>query len=148
MSWAKETYPLADAEQTVRRLASQYLAGNDHSVGIWEGDLLVGGSGFHLRQGLPEWKNAEIGMWIRASKAGQGLGTQVLAEMLRWGFTEWPWERIVWRCTTTNYGSARVAEKCGLRLEGTMVGESLSPDGHRCDMKWYAVRKTEWLSQR
>ena len=36
---------------------------------------VLGGSGFHLREGPLADGAAEMGMWVRASEAGRGLGT-------------------------------------------------------------------------
>ena len=77
----------------------------------------------HLREGPLKTRTAEIGMWIRASEAGTGLGTAVLTELVRWGFTDWPWLRLSWKCNAENLASARVAQKCGFVYEGQIRGE-------------------------
>jgi len=86
MPWASPSQTVEEAEAVCRRLGSGFLAGTDYTLGIWDGDTLLGGTGFHLRCGPIEWKVAEIGMWIRASRSGEGLGSRVLAAMLEWGF--------------------------------------------------------------
>jgi RimJ/RimL family protein N-acetyltransferase len=108
---------------------------------------LVGGSGFHLRHGTIELGNAEIGMWISAARAGGGMGTRALAALLAWGFTAWPWQRLVWRCDTRNLASARVAEKNGLTREGTFRSDALAVDGRRRDTHVYAILHDEWLER-
>lgn len=149
MPWARETYPVDEAEVTARKIASRYLADEDYSLALFEGDRLLGGTGFHMRQGPPHWRATEIGMWIRADASGQGLGTRLLDAMLDWGFTEWGWERIVWRCDTANLASARVAQKCGLRLEGTNRGAHVreGEEGRR-DTQVYAILRPEWEALR
>lgn len=139
MPWASDTQTPGEAEEIIWKLAGNYLLGNDFTIGIFEGETLLGGTGFHLRVGPEVWKCAEIGMWIRADRASTGLGTKVLAAMLEWGFGEWGWERLVWRCDTTNLASARVAEKCGMIREGTMISELVGTDGTRRDSHWYAL---------
>jgi RimJ/RimL family protein N-acetyltransferase len=66
--------------------------------------------------------------------------------MVRWGFTEWPWVRIVWRCDTENIASARVAEKAGMIKEGCMRSDTVVAPGKRRDTFLYAILKDEWLS--
>lgn len=144
MAWAKDDYPVQEAEAVARRVASKYLSGEDFTLGVWREDRLLGGTGFHLRHGPIEWGTAEIGMWIRADASGHGLGTRVLRMMLEWGFTEWGWRRLVWRCDTRNLASARVAEKCGLIREATMRSESVGVDGERRDMHLYAIVREDW----
>ncbi|MDZ4719042.1 MAG: GNAT family N-acetyltransferase [Roseiflexaceae bacterium] len=48
---------------------------------------------------------------------GQGYATEALAEMLRFGFVQRGLQRIADSCDSENIASARVMEKCGMRLE-------------------------------
>lgn len=148
MPWAKEEQSLAETEAICRRLASEYLANTNFTVGAWDGDELIGGTGFHLRCGPVEWRCSEIGMWIRASRAGQGWGTRILDQMLDWGFSEWGWERLVWKCDSDNVASARVAEKCGLRREADHPSSAVNTSGIRTGTYVYAILKHEWLALR
>ena len=68
---------------------------------------------------------------------GQGFATEALTEMLRFGFTQLGLQRIADSCAAENSASARVMEKCGLRLESERDGERL-----------YALTATEWLEAR
>lgn len=144
MPWAKPDGTVEESEATCRRLAAGYLRGEDYTLGAWIGDELVSGTGFHLRAGPREWGGAEIGMWVRANRAGQGLGTRLLALMLEWGFGEWGWDRLVWKCDTRNLASARVAEKNGLMREATFRSDALDVDGHRRDTHLYAILRTDY----
>ncbi|MBS1722176.1 MAG: GNAT family N-acetyltransferase [Armatimonadetes bacterium] len=148
MPWAKQDLTVAEAEVTCRRLAAEYMSDTNYTVGVWNGDRLLGGSGFHLRCGPVEWRCAEIGMWIHGDHAGRGLGTRVLAGMLEWGFGDWGWERLVWKCDTRNVASARVAEKCGMNLEATHRSDSVSVEGKRVDTHLYAILRPEWAAFR
>lgn len=143
MPWAKADESPEVVEERCRRLAGSYLRGEDYVVGAWIGDELVGGTGFHLRGGPIEWSVAEIGMWVRASRAGTGMGTRMLAAMLDWGFDEWGWERLTWKCDVRNVASARVAEKCGMLREATLRSAMLDVDGNRCDDFLYAILREE-----
>lgn len=125
LPWATGDQTVAQAEALARMFRSKYLVNEDFTIGIWspDGDRLLGGTGFHLR-GLPiDHQVAEIGMWIRADVASAGLGTAVLQAMLRWGFGDWPWERLEWRCDERNVASRRTAEKAGMRHEGSLRGD-------------------------
>lgn len=144
MPWAKEDLTVDEAEGTCRRLAAEYMTDSDYTLGVWEGTELVGGTGFHLRCGPVEWRCAEIGMWIRGSKSGQGLGTKVLKAVLEWGFTDWDWQRLVWKCDTRNVASRRVAEKCGMLLEATHRSDCVDVDGNRRDSFLFAIVKADW----
>lgn len=149
MLWASPEQSVDEAEATCRRLASTYLLGTDFPLGVWAESRLLGGTGFHLRCGPLAWKCAEIGMWIRQSEAGSGLGTRVLAAMLHWGFSEhWGWERLIWKCDTSNAASARVAEKNGMTLEATHRSDALAVTGDRRDTHLYVMLKETYQARR
>lgn len=141
MLWAKPNQTPEDAEASVRRFRANYLLGDDYPLGIWSPDEseLWGGTGFHLRDGPAEWLNAEIGMWIRASHAHQGLGTDVLRHLVSWGFTDWQWERLTWHCDPDNQASLRVAEKAGLEREALLRSQQVRGDGQRRDTVRYVT---------
>lgn len=146
MIWAKPSQSVAAGEQYCREVRGRWLLATDFAIGIWSPgeDRLLGGAGYHLREGALELGNAEIGMWIRGDAAGQGLGTRALRALLRWGFTEWPWQRLSWRCSSANVASQRVAEKAGLRREGVLRSLAIDADGQRRDTLCYAMLRDDW----
>lgn len=148
MPWATAEQAVEQAEANCRRFAANYLLNHDFTLGLWIGDELAGGTGYHLRGGPIEPGNAEIGMWIAASHAGQGLGTRVLHALIDWGFGDWGWERLEWRCDTRNVASARVAEKNGLLLEGTLRSQAFDVQGQRRDTHIYAILRDDWVRRK
>jgi ribosomal-protein-alanine N-acetyltransferase len=64
---------------------------------------------------------------------GQGYATEALAEMLRFGFVQLGLQRIADSCDSENVASARVMEKCGMRLECEHDGE-----------RWYALTASDY----
>ncbi len=148
MPWAKPHQPVEDSERLVRQFRARYLLAEDFVIGIFSPDekRLLGGTGFHLREGPVSTGCAEVGMFIRQSEARHGLGTAVLMTLLDWGFTDWPWLRLSWRCDQTNLASIRVAEKCGLRHEGVLRGQIAEVGDARRDTVCYALTKDDWLA--
>ncbi len=146
MPWAKPHTDATEAEQIVRRFRGEYLLNTNFVLGVFspDGKRLLGSSGFHLREGELDNRAAEIGMWIRANAAHKGLGTRVLRAVLAWGFSEWPWERLTWRCNEENAASRRVAEKAGMLFEGRFRGNTRLPDGTRETTLAFAALKEEW----
>jgi len=124
LAWAQPETSVQSAEQRVRYFRAKWLLATDFVVAVvsTDGETILGGCGFHLRDGGLETGGAEIGMWIRRDAAACGLGTRVLVEMLRWGFDEWPWKRLTWECSPRNAASLRVAEKAGMEREGVRDG--------------------------
>ena len=147
MAWATPEDSAEATEVRCRRFAARYLLNEEFVLGIWHGDQLAGGTGFHLRSAPLALQSAEIGMWIRGNYAGQGLGTRALRAMLNWGFADWGWERLSWYCDTRNFASARVAQKNGMTLEGTLRGGALDVAGKRRDTYVFAMLREEWLER-
>ena len=146
MPWATPNQSVEVSERLVRDFSGRWLCGNDFVIGIWSADekRLLGGCGYHLREGPIELANAEIGMWIRGERAHKGLGTEVLKTLLRWGFSDWPWLRLSWRCSGANRASQRVAEKAGMLREGILRSHAVDPDGARRDTWCFAALRDEW----
>lgn len=139
MPWASDSDTPEEAEARVRQFAGAYLCNQDFVLSVWEGDTLIGGTGFHLRSGPIKHRNAEIGMWVRGDRAGQGYGTRILRAMVDWGFGEWGWERLVWVCETENKASSRTAEKAGLTLEATLREDRLNTAGEHASSEIWAI---------
>jgi RimJ/RimL family protein N-acetyltransferase len=148
MPWASTEYSDELGEEFVRTSWAHYLLNENYGIGIFspDGQRYLGGTGFHLRWGGLETETVEIGMWIAGSEAGKGLGTRTLLALLEWGFTEWPWQRLVWLCDTGNLASARVAEKAGMVKEARMRCDFPVGPGKRRDTFMFAMLKDEWLS--
>ncbi len=146
MPWAKPEQSEEEAEIVVRQFRGRYLLAQDFTLGIFSPDesQLLGGTGFHLREGALVDNNSEIGMWIRASAAGKGLGSAVLRAMLHWGFSKWPWERLAWRCDGRNVASQRTAQNAGMKQEGILRQVRKLPDGTRQDTFCYVALREEW----
>ncbi|MGE0192594.1 MAG: GNAT family N-acetyltransferase [Planctomycetota bacterium] len=146
MPWAEPDPDEAAEEKRVRLFAGKWLIGEDALVSIWtpDGATLLGGSGFHPREGDYSTRQAEIGMWIAGPAAGQGVGTRALRAMLRWGFGSWGFLRLSWICNSANVGSRRVAEKAGMLLEGTRRGTFDDVSKGRRDELLFAALAPEW----
>ncbi len=146
MPWARPHQEVATSERLCRQFRGRWLLAQDFVISMWspDGDRVLGGSGFHLRHGPLELGVAEMGMWVRADAAGEGLGTHALQTMLQWGFTAWPWQRLVWKCDIGNMASQRVAERADMVREGITRGDRVRhSDGSRADTVWYAALRQE-----
>lgn len=146
MPWAATPPSLEETERVVRGGIKRYLGNEDFMMGIWAGDRLVGGTGFHNRIGSWESATGEIGIWIAADSIKKGLATRVTQAMLNWGVAEWQYHRYVWRCLDSNIASARVAERVGMRYVGTMTEEMVVYDV-RHNMRYYEILASEWRNR-
>lgn len=149
MSWSKPYHAMEESQSLVRRFCAQYLLAENFTMGIFspDGSRVLGGTGYHFRLWTFDSGTAEIGMWIRADAAGKGLGTACLRALLRWGFTAWPFERIIWTCDDRNTASARTAEKAGMRREAHFLGDVPLEDGTRRNTYLYAKLRREWQAE-
>lgn len=147
MPWATPDQSDAEAELLVRQFRARWLTAEDFTMGIFDLDEreVLGGCGFHLREGPLSTRCAEMGMWIGAPHAGRGLGTRAIEALLAWGFTEWPWLRLSWRCDDLNAASVRAAEKAGLEREGVLRGQQAEVGEGRRDTLCFALLREEWL---
>ncbi|EIV93930.1 GNAT family N-acetyltransferase [Frankia sp. QA3] len=83
--------------------------------------------------------DADLGYWCAAPARGQGVMSQAVTTVTRWGFGALGLARIGWRAQVGNTASLRVAEKCGFTLEGTLRQALVVGDGRRVDC-WVGSR--------
>lgn len=140
--WVAPQTP-SEVETICERYCREFEDNLNYRFGIWEGERFLGMTCFLLRGTPLDWKIGEVGMWIRTDVAGRGHATTVLRFMIEWGFRDWGWERLVWKCDTRNKGSVRVAEKCGMHLEGTLRQDCVSPTGERSDSHIFALLRSD-----
>jgi RimJ/RimL family protein N-acetyltransferase len=129
MPWAHaDPQPLAAKVELLRTFRGKFDLGQEYVYGIFSGDEaeVVGGTGLHRRsfEGV-----LEIGYWIRASRAGQGLGTEATAAVARAGFEIAGAERIEIRVARENTASLAIPRKLGFVEEGTLRRFLHGPDG-------------------
>jgi len=149
MPWATESQSEEESEQLVRTFRAGFLLAQNFVFAIRTTDdrRLLGGAGFHLREGPLSSGNAEIGMWIRSSEANKGIGSEALRALIEWGFTEWPWNRLSWRCDLENKVSIQLAQKAGMQREGILRQHMRNPAGEVRNTACHAILKEEWTSR-
>ena len=120
MPWAAdEPQPLGKKVELLRRFRGDFDLGNDFTYGIFDSheSVVVGGTGLHTRLGDDAF---EIGYWIRASRAGEGLATEAAAALTRVGFEHCRVDRIEIRCDPANERSRAIPRKLGYVEEATL----------------------------
>jgi RimJ/RimL family protein N-acetyltransferase len=120
MPWAHaDPQPLPAKVELLRTFRGKFDLGEEYVYGIFSADEseVVGGTGLHRRsfEGV-----LEIGYWISASRAGQGLGTEATAAVARVGFEIAGAERIEIRVARENTASLAIPRKLGFVEEGTL----------------------------
>ena len=120
MPWAlNEPQTLEEKVELLRTFRGQFDLGENFVYGLFSRDEseVVGGSGFHRRVGEGAF---EIGYWIRSSRAGQGLATEVTAALTRVGFEVCQVDRIEIHCEPENERSIRIPRKLGYAEEALL----------------------------
>lgn len=82
----------------------------------------------------------EINYYVAGQYRGEGLATEALRAVLKFGFGDIKLTRIQGRCTPENVSSERVMQKAGLKFERMIVaaGEASPQD------KLYAITREEF----
>ena len=117
MPWiAHEPQSIEQRRDLIRDWSMAWDLLSDFTMGIFDGDEVVGGTGLHLRGGPG---SMEIGYWIRVDRTGRGTATQVVRALAEVAFTLVGVERVEIHHDVANVPSGRVAEAAGF----TMVRE-------------------------
>jgi RimJ/RimL family protein N-acetyltransferase len=129
MPWAlDEPKTLDENVEKIRRFRGQFDLGEAFVYGLFTSDEseVVGGSGLHRRVGEGAF---EIGYWIRTSRAGQGLATEVTAALTRVGFEVCEVDRIEIQCEPKNERSMRIPRRLGYAEEARLRRRLYAPPG-------------------
>jgi ribosomal-protein-alanine N-acetyltransferase len=103
--------------------------------------VVAGGIGYTPRSDV-ERVGAEIGYWLGADHWGRGIATAAVVAVTRHAFDAHPELRRIYAVPfASNPASARVLEKAGYALEGTLR-ESVVKDGRVLDQWMYAALRS------
>ncbi|MGH2453956.1 MAG: GNAT family N-acetyltransferase [bacterium] len=94
----------------------------------------------------PVHARADIGYSLGRRYWNQGLTTEAVRAVLRFGFEEVGLNRIYAVCHVANAASERVMQKVGMTYEGTLRQVALIKGGYE-DRKLYAILRREWRAQ-
>ena len=120
MPWAvHEPQSLEEKVALLRQFRGKFDLGQDFTYGIFSPDetQALGGTGLHTRIGDDA---LEIGYWIRASRAGEGLGTESTAALTRVAFEFTEVDRVEIHCEPENERSLRIPRKLGYAEEARL----------------------------
>jgi RimJ/RimL family protein N-acetyltransferase len=117
---ASETYCRESAAAFIKRTALVYLAFDEL------GSLVASTSLHAINWSVPKF---EVGFWCRASRQRQGFAAEAASELARYAFEELGANRIDALPDETNHPSRAVCESAGMKLEGIMRSERITPNG-------------------
>jgi RimJ/RimL family protein N-acetyltransferase len=129
-----ETYCRESAAAFIKRTALVYLAFNEL------GSLVASTSLHAINWSVPKF---EVGFWCRASCQRQGFAAEAAAELVRYAFDGLGANRIDALPDEANLPSRAVCESAGMKLEGIMRSERVTPNGVLRNTCLYAAVRGE-----
>lgn len=120
MPWAgDEPQTLEEKVTLLRSFRGRFDLGQDYVYGAFDADgaSAVGGTGLHTRIGDDA---LEIGYWIRVSRIGEGLATELSAALTRIAFEVCEVDRVEIRVDPANERSAAIPRKLGFGEEARL----------------------------
>jgi [ribosomal protein S5]-alanine N-acetyltransferase len=109
-------YTLADAEYWIH---SNLLIDPPINFAVSAEDQFAGGAGFILKKDIHR-KSVEIGYWLGESFWGKGIGSLVIAALVRHIFSLYDVHKIFAEVFSNNPASMRALEKNGFHLEAIL----------------------------
>ena len=132
-----------DTRGYLRFMLRKYRMGEPASWGIeWKATRqVIGTVGFMWIN--YENSSAEVGYSLSRKFWNQGIMTEALAEIIRYGFTSLNLNRIEAQHETDNPASGAVMRKCGMVKEGTLRQRLLNK-GKFVDVDLYSILRKEY----
>jgi RimJ/RimL family protein N-acetyltransferase len=146
MPWAAhEPQSLEEKVSLLRQFRGNFDLGQDFVYGMFTLDekQAVGGTGLHTRIGDDAF---EIGYWLRASRAGEGLATESTAALTRIAFELTEVDRVEIRCEPGNERSRAIPHKLGYTEEATLRRRLRNPEPR--DVVVYSLFRGDFASSR
>lgn len=122
------------AEIFVRERIAGWLLQADFAFGVWlnESTELIGFVYlFDVNWDVPA---AELSFFLDREHTGQGIMTEVLARVVRFGFRQLELEKLYIKVLSDNFGSQRLARRVGFSREGDLRNEFRKPGGTLVDL--------------
>ncbi|MEV0534181.1 GNAT family protein [Kitasatospora sp. NPDC050463] len=141
ISWAGRSTDLESARLTLQRYADRQAADTGRLYGIWLDGTLVGGTmfvDFSATTGI-----AEVGVWTEPAGEGLGLVAAAVRHLIDYAFTTRGLHRIEWHTSPANIRSRALAQRLGMRLDGTMR-ETHLVNGAYLDSEIWSLLAHEW----
>ena len=146
LPWVQTTRDISDTREAIERSLVEYVAGSALALAVVNDGHAVGKIGLH-GIGEPEGQ-AELGYWLATNARGRGLITRAARALIGHGFGTLGLRRVWLTCDVRNTPSRAVAERLGMRLEGTFKRDRADHLGGYRDSVLYAVLADDGMDLR
>jgi ribosomal-protein-serine acetyltransferase len=144
LRWSSGIDSVEAATEFIADFSRKELAGDGFHLGIWQGDMLIGGAVcWYVHR---HHRNAEVGYWLDAQWLGKGFATRAAGAVVHHLFRIEQLHRVEMQCAVGNTASRAVAERLGLRAEGTRRESHWITDRF-LDHVVYGVLAPEWAAR-
>jgi ribosomal-protein-alanine N-acetyltransferase len=137
-------YPYSEADAVAWRILAQqgFRLGSafTFAIELKQTQAFVGSIGMQIER---RFDRAEVGYWLSKSYWNQGLVTEALTEVLRFGFKELNLNKIFATHLAHNVASGRVMQKNGMQKEGELV-QHVKRDAFYHDLWQYRLTRHEY----
>ena len=141
LPWCHPGYARYEAESWIALQLENWRSRTEFQFAVIStSGRFLGGCGINGING--EHKFANLGYWVRSSAAGAGAATAAVGKLRDWAIENTDLERLEIVVATGNVRSARVAEKAGASLEGTLRARLLL-HGRSHDALMYSFVRTD-----
>lgn len=133
-----------DAEITVRELAAEWIARKSFHMGVFDkktDEFVAGVNVDPINWDVPEFN---IGYFVNKDHEGQGYVTEAVKAVMGFTFEYLKAHRVSVQCDDTNDRSRRVAESCGMVMEGHTREDKKNVDGKLSGTLYFGLLKREF----
>lgn len=120
MPWCYEGYTIDESRAFIMSREEAATKGEEYGFGIFDAQTedYLGGVG--LNHIIREYLYANLGYWVRTSRAGRGVASRATRLAAQFAFEELGLQRVEIVAAVGNVGSQRTAEKAGAVREGVL----------------------------
>ncbi|WP_028653360.1 GNAT family N-acetyltransferase [Nocardioides halotolerans] len=144
LPWGASLHDEDRARAFLQRYADGTAADGPRIYALRVAGRMIGGTLFRVFD--PAGGLCEVGVWLAADAQGRGHVTRAATAMLDWALLERGLHRAEWHCVPENLASRKIAERLGMRLEGTLR-ESWQHRDRLWDTEVWAVLAPDWRAR-
>ncbi|MER5210134.1 GNAT family N-acetyltransferase [Streptomyces sp. NPDC002838] len=146
--WNTPLKPVTDADgarESLRFRAMQAAEGGTASYCVTDTDTGTPLGHIGVNGISPDMRCARVGYWVLPEARGRRVATRALALTAHWALTDLGLHRLELDHAVGHEASCRIAERCGLRYEGTLRGAMFEAGRHDAfrDMHLHARLATD-----